>query len=357
MSQGMRAARLHGGQDGNRLSIDDSVDVPTPNAGQVLVLVRACGVNQIDLLTRDGQTPQTPQFPHTSGTEVTGDLLVIGEGVEGWSVGDRVLVDPVIACGDCEFCKKESSNMCLKGRIFGVQTDGGYAEKVLVDSKQLLRLPNSLSYAQGAAIAVTGSTALHMLYRRAKVQAGEDVLIVAAGSGIGVIGVQLALLAGARVIVTAGSDERIRQALALGANFAVNHRDPDWAKQVREWTGGRGVDVVFEHVGEATWKGSLRALARGGRLVTCGGHSGFNVEIDLWNLFVKEQSIIGSFAGSRQDLEEVLSLAEGGKISPVIQDVIPLERMTWALSLMENRQVFGKIIIDPTLSYSEGGRE
>lgn len=344
----MRAVRLHDVNGRAELRLDNDVEVPSPGAGEVLLAVRACGLNQVDLLTRDGQTPQAVALPHISGTEVAGDVVAVGPDVHGWTVGDRVVVDPILSCGECSFCRAGVTNMCRNGRVFGVQTPGGYAERVVAPANQLIRLPESLSYAQAAAVAVTGPTAWHMLRRRANIQAGEDVLVIAAGSGIGVLGVQIAAVTGARVIATAGSEDKIRQARDLGAQFAVNHRDPTWPDQVREWTGGRGVDVVFEHVGAATWKGSLRALARGGRLVTCGGHSGFSVDINLWHLFVKEHTIIGSFAGSRQDFLDVFHLVEQHKIRPVIHEIFALEDVRKAQEMLESRQVFGKLLLDPT---------
>jgi len=344
----MRAVRLHDVNGSAELRLDNDVEVPSPGAGEVLLAVRACGLNQVDLLTRDGQTPQAVALPHISGTEVAGDVVAVGPDVHGWTVGDRVVVDPILSCGECSFCRAGATNMCRNGRVFGVQTPGGYAERVVAPANQLIRLPESLSYAQAAAVAVTGPTAWHMLRRRANIQAGEDVLVIAAGSGIGVLGVQIAAVTGARVIATAGSEDKIRQARDLGAQFAVNHRDPTWPDQVREWTGGRGVDVVFEHVGAATWKGSLRALARGGRLVTCGGHSGFSVDINLWHLFVKEHTIIGSFAGSRQDFLDVFHLVEQRKIRPVIHEIFALEDVRKAQEMLESRQVFGKLLLDPT---------
>lgn len=344
----MRAVRLHDVNGRTELRLDNDVEVPSPGAGEVLLAVRACGLNQVDLLTRDGQTPQAVALPHISGTEVAGDVVAVGPDVRGWTVGDRVVVDPILSCGECSFCRAGATNMCRNGRVFGVQTPGGYAEQVVAPANQLIRLPESLSYAQAAAVAVTGPTAWHMLRRRANIQAGEDVLVIAAGSGIGVLGVQIAAVTGARVIATAGSEDKIRQARDLGAQFAVNHRDPTWPDQVREWTGGRGVDVVFEHVGAATWKGSLRALARGGRLVTCGGHSGFSVDINLWHLFVKEHTIIGSFAGSRQDFLDVFHLVEQRKIRPVIHEIFALEDVRKAQEMLESRQVFGKLLLDPT---------
>lgn len=345
----MRAVRLHETNGRAELRLDEAVEVPRPGPGQVLLAVRACGLNQVDLLTRDGQTPAAIPLPHISGTEVAGDVVELGAGVTQWAVGDRVVVDPILSCGECAFCNVGSTNMCLRGRVFGVQTQGGYAQRVVAPANQLIRLPDSLTYAQAAAVAVTGPTAWHMLRRRADIRIGEDVLIIAAGSGIGVLGMQIAALSGARVIATAGSEDKLRQARDMGADFAVNHRDPTWPEQVRKWTGGRGVDVVFEHVGAATWDGSLRSLARGGRLVTCGGHSGFEVNINLWHLFVKEHTIIGSFAGARQDFLAVMRLVEEGKIKPVIQEIFSLDQVAAAQALIESRAVFGKLLVDPTL--------
>lgn len=347
----MRAMRLHDAGGGRtELRLDKAVDVPTPGAGEVLLAVKACGLNQVDLLTRTGQTPQAVPLPHISGTEVAGDVVSVGPGVKGWKPGDRVVVDPIISCGECSRCRLGDTNMCLHGLVFGVQTHGGYAERVVAPAHQLIPLPPGLSYAEAAAVAVTGPTAWHMLRRRADIRVGEDVLIIAAGSGIGVLGMQIAAVAGARVIATVGSEDKMRQAKEMGAQFVVNHRDPGWGEQVRKWTGGRGVDVVFEHVGAATWEGSLRALARGGRLVTCGGHSGFTVSMNLWHLFVKEHTIIGSFAGARQDFLDIMRLVEQRRIKPVIQEIFALEDVARAQAMLENRQVFGKLLIDPAMT-------
>lgn len=243
--------------------------------------------------------------------------------------------------------------MCLKGRVYGVQ-HGGYAEYAVAPAKQLIRLPSNLNHLEAVSMAVTGPTAYHMLRRRADLQPGEDVLIVAAGSGIGVIGVQIAAMTGARVIATAGSEDKLRKAKELGAHDVVNHREDDWPEQVRRLTAGRGVNVVFEHVGAATWRGSLHALARTGRLVTCGGHAGFTVDMNLWHLFVKEHSILGSFAATRQDFLEVMEMARDCRIRPAIQDVFALDRVVDAQALMEDRQVFGKLMIDPALPVGAG---
>lgn len=346
----MKAARLNQTADGIRLLVESDVDRPQFGPADVLIRVQACGINQVDLLTEAQQTPQAVEYPHTSGTEVSGDIVEVGSDVTEWKAGDRVVVDPVLTCGDCSYCIGGRNNLCLRGRIYGVQTQGGYAEFAAVPAKQLLRIPDTLSYRQAAAMAVTGPTAWHMLHRRAQLKAGEDVLVIAAGSGIGVIAVQIAKLSGARVIATAGGAEKVQKARDLGADFVVDHLDPSWPAQVREYTGRRGVDVVFEHVGASTWEGSIASMARGARLVTSGGHSGFDVSINLWHLFIKELVIIGSYAGSRQDFIDIMGLAGRGLISPVIQETFPLERASEALSLLRGRQVFGKLLLDPTLS-------
>lgn len=349
MKNTMRAVRLHDVSSRAELRLDKDVPIPTPAKDEVLLAVKACGLNQVDLLTRAGQTPAPVPLPHISGTEVAGEIVAVGPGVTGWKPGDRVVVDPILHCGQCAACRVGNTNMCRHSRVFGVQTPGGYAEYAVAPARQLLTLPGNLSYLEAASVAVTGPTAWHMLRRRADLRVGEDVLIIAAGSGIGVLGMQIAALAGARVIATAGSEDKIRQARALGADLVVNHSDPSWPDQVRDFTGGRGVDIVFEHVGKATWAGSLKALARGGRLVTCGGHSGFDVDINLWHLFVKEHSLIGSFAATRQDFLDVMNLVGQGKIKPVIQQTFGLEEVQKAQALMQGRQVFGKLMLDPTL--------
>ena len=350
MTTTMRAARLHAGQGGQaELRLDNDVPVPVAGPGEVLIKVRACGLNQVDLLTKDGQTPQEVTLPHISGTEVAGDIVALGEGVTDWAVGARVVVDPIIACRQCENCIRGETNMCRNSRVFGVQTEGGYAEYAVAPARQLWAMPEGLDYGAAAAVAVTGPTAWHMLRDRAKVVLGEDVLIIAGGSGIGVLGIQIAKAAGARVIATAGGAEKVRRCLEVGADFAVDHNDPTWPDQVRRFTGGRGVDIVFEHVGQSTWEGSLKALARGGRLVTCGGHTGFMVGFNLWHLFVKEHTLIGSFGGTRRDFLAVMRMAGQGNLRQVVQETLSLADLPRAQELLRQRKVFGKLILDPTL--------
>ncbi len=346
----MRAMRLHPDGRGVDLRLEDDVPIPVPGPGEVLVRVRACGLNQVDLLTRDGEIPKDVPLPHISGTEVAGDIAALGDGVEGWAVGAPVVVDPILSCGHCRPCITGNTNMCRSSRVFGVQTQGGYAQFATVPARQLHAIPEGIDHAEIAAVAVTGPTAWHMLRRRADIRVGEDVLIIAGGSGIGVLGIQIARLAGARVIATAGGEAKMRAALELGADHVVNHSEGGWAREVRALTGGKGVDVVFEHVGQATWEQSLQALARGGRLVTCGGHSGFDVKINLWHLFVKEQTLIGSFAGSRQDFLDVMELARRSRLKQVVQEVVSFEDLPRAQEMLRERRVFGKLVLDPWAS-------
>ena len=342
----MHAVRFHeyGGRDVLRI---DQVPVPRPGPEEVLLKVRACGINRADLLSRSGRIKGRGGLPHTSGTEVAGEVVGTGSQVTDRRPGDRVMVHPTQYCGECEACRTGEDNLCPNGQIFGFDTAGGYAEYAIATARYLVELHGSLSYIDAAAMALTASTSWHMLVRRAELKAGETVLVVAAGSGIGVYAVQIARYLGARVIATAGSPEKREKAGALGAEIVIDHSLPGWNKKVRSATGGRGVDVVFEHVGAATWDESLRTMARMGRLVTCGAFTGSKVEMDLWPMFAKQLKLIGSFSHSRSDLEHVLRMAAGGILKPVMHACLPLAQVAEAHRMLEDREVFGTIVVTP----------
>ena len=342
----MHAVRYHqfGGVEELRY---EEVPTPRPGPGEVAVRVGACGVNQVDILSRQGLTPFKTPVPHVSGSDVAGEVSELGPGVAGIERGAKVVILPTLSCGACEMCRRGEDNMCLKSGIFGIMSDGGYAQYTIAPARNILPLPDMLGVVDAAAMAIVGSTAWHMLVERARLRQAEDLLVVAAGSGIGAMAVQIGKLSGARVIATAGSPAKLDKLKALGADFVVDHSRPNWSQEVRRITARRGVDVVFEHVGAATWENSLQSLTRNGRLVTCGGHTGFNVGIDLWQLFVKQITLIGSFAATRHDLVNVLALAGRGLLRPVLHEVLPLADAAQAQQLMEARGIFGKIVLTP----------
>lgn len=342
----MHAVRFHeyGGREVLHL---DQVPIPQPGPGEVLLRVRACGVNRADLLSRIGQIKGRSGLPHISGTEVAGEIVDVGSEATERRVGDRVVVHPTWYCGECEACRSGEDNLCTNGQIFGFDTEGGYAEYATVPARYLVDLPASLAFIDSAALAATASTSWHMLSRRAEVKAGETVLIVAAGSGIGVYAVQIARHLGARVIATAGNPEKREKAAALGAEIVIDHSLPGWSKKVRSATGGRGADVVFEHVGHATWDESLRSVARMGRLVTCGAFTGSRVGLDLWPMFAKQLKLIGSFSFSYRDLEHTLHLAGEGIIRPVMHACLPLSQAGEAHRMLEDREAFGTLVLTP----------
>ncbi len=323
-------------------------DMPQPQAGpgEVVVRVRACGVNRLDLLIRDGRTAK-PAFPHILGSEAAGEVAELGAGVTAVAAGARVAIAPYLSDHSCEFCLRGEESICLRGDILGLASQGGYAEFVKVPASALAPLPEGVSFDAAAAVGLATITAWHMLLARAKVQPGETVLVIGASGGVGSAAVQIAKLAGARVIATAGSDEKLRQAQALGADDLINYREKDYFQEVRALTGKRGVDVVVENVGEETWEKSVASLARMGRLVSCGAMTGDNGKVNLWSFFAKEISLIGSYGGSRGDLVSVLKLVAQGRLKPVIHGRYSLDQVPEAHRIMEGREHFGKLIVNP----------
>ena len=318
---------------------------PVAGVGEVVVRVRACGLNRLDLWHEQGELPIPLATPRTPGCEIAGEVESLGTGVTGWQPGDRVAIQSNLFCGNCEFCQQGEESICVAGRILGVQVDGGFAEKVLVPASSLVRLPDNLDFTTSAALTLAGSTAMHMLTARTTVKPGDWVLAMGGSSGVGSAAIQIAKGLGARVISTGSTDAKRQLALDLGADHVVDHSSKYWAKDVRQFTGRRGVDIVVEHIGGDTLLQALQCLARNGSVVTCGATAGKTVPLDLWPLFVKQQRIIGSYGRNRADMQRTLDWAAAGKLKAVIDRTLPLAQTREAFDLLRERQVNGKIVI------------
>lgn len=334
----------HGGPDVLRYT-----EMPEPKLGptDVLVRVRACALNHLDLWVRNGLPGVQIPMPHIPGSDIAGEVAKVGELVKGVKVGQRVALAPGLSCNLCEQCLAGNDNLCRRYTIFGYLVDGGCAEYVRSPEVNVIPIPDHLEFNQAAAVPLVFLTAWHMLISRAKLQPGEEVLVLGAGSGIGSAAIQIAKLVGARVIATAGSDAKLKQAKELGADEVINHSKEDIAEEVRRLTNRRGVDVVFEHVGTATWEKSLASLAQAGRLVTCGATTGVDAKIDIRYLFTRQWSILGSYMGTRQELFQVMKLVGQGKLRAVVDRTLPLKEAAQAHALLEKRQQFGKIVLNP----------
>lgn len=324
-------------------------DVPDPSPGndEVVVAVRACGLNRLDLWTEAGELPVPIALPRIQGCEISGTVAALGEDVDQWKVGDRVAVQSNLFCGQCEFCARGEESICLNGQLLGVQRDGGFAEKVLVPARSLVALPEAVDFETSAALTLAGSTAMHMLTDRAEVRPGDWVLAIAGASGVGSAAIQIACQLGARVIATASSDAKRHLCRQLGAEFVVDSAAENWPTEVRRITGKRGVDLVVEHVGGGTLEKVFTCLARGGTVVTCGATARSEVALNLWPLFVKQQRLIGSYGRNRADIRATLDWAAEGKLKPVIDRVLPLAQAAEAFRLLRERAVLGKILIRP----------
>ena len=334
----------HGGPE--VLRYEDRPD-PQIRAHEVLVEVRACALNHLDVWARGGLPGIEIRLPHVLGNDIAGVVRGVGEIVDWVRPGDEVMLQPGVSCGHCADCLRGRDNLCAAYDILGYRRDGGYAELVAAPAVNVIPKPGNLSWEEAAALPLVTVTAWHMLVTRAAVQPGEDVLIHAAGSGVGSIGIQIAKLRGARVIATAGSDEKLEKAKALGADETINYSNPDWPREVRRLTGKRGVDVVFEHTGAETWPGSIQSLAKDGRLVTCGATSGFDARTDIRQVFYRHLSLLGSFMGSKAELLDAMRFVESGRIRAVVDRALPLADARRAHELMRDRAQFGKLVLKP----------
>lgn len=321
--------------------------VPTPKAGEVLVRMLAVSLNHLDLWVRRGMPGLKVSFPFIPGSDGCGEVVECGAGVAGVRPGDRVLVIPGLSSGESKHDLAGNDHLSDDYHLRGEHVDGVDRELLTVEERYVLKLPGDLDPVQTAAAPLVFLTAWGALVERAKLQAGETALILGGTSGVGSAGIQVARDLGARVLSTAGTEEKRALARSLGAEEVLDHHDPNWPKRVKELTGGRGVDVVFEHVGPATWEGSMRCLARCGRLVTCGGTTGPEVSILLPHLFMKNLSVLGSTMGPAGAFPTILEKIASGAYHPVVSDVLPLSSIVEAHRRLESGEVLGKIVLIP----------
>jgi len=320
---------------------------PVPAANEVVVRVRACGLNRLDLWLEEGNLPVPVQLPRIPGSEISGEVLAAGSEVLDWRAGDRVAVQSNLFCGRCEFCARGEESICLHGQLLGVQRDGGFAEQVVVPASALVRLPAGVDFAASAALTLAGSTAMHMLTHRTSLRPGDWVLVMGGASGVGSAAIQIARQLGAQVISTGSTEAKRQFALGLGAHHVVDSAKPDWPTDVREITGKRGVDLVVEHVGGDVLLQCFTCVARGGTIVTCGATAGREVKLKLWSFFVKEQKLVGSYGRRRLDIQATLEWAAQGKIKPATAQIFPLEQTAAAFVALRGRQVMGKVLVCP----------
>lgn len=341
----MKAIRIHEHGGLNQLRIDD-IPVPTIHSNEVFVEVKSTSLNHLDLWVRHGIPGLKLPLPLTLGSDASGVVREVGSAVKGWSVGERIIVVPGYGCGECEECFSGRENYCLKYSIGGEHGNGVQSEFLALDKNRLIRMPSNISFDEGAAIPLVYLTAWEMLVNKAKLQAGQTVLIWGASSGVGSAAIQIAKVRGARVVTTAGNSEKAAKAKdLLGADFVLDYRTQDVVKEIRSITDGQGVDVVADHVGVATWEKSLRCLAKGGKLIFCGATTGSNVNMDLRHVFFKQQAIGGSTMGNRGDLYRILRLVGQGKLRGVVDRTFDADEIQAAHEYLESGKQFGKVIV------------
>ena len=332
----------HGGPEVLRYT-----DAPEPElgSGEVLIRVHACALNHLDLWVRAG-IPGVPfPLPHIPGSDVAGVVAKIAPNVTTVKPGQKILLAPGVSCGKCAACLAGRDNQCPQFTNLGYLIDGGCAEFVRCPEMNCFPYPETLSFEQAAAVPLVFQTAWHMLLTRAQLQPAEEVLILGAGSGVGSAAIQIAKMFGCRVIATGGNEAKLAKARELGAHEVINHNTQRIKDEVRRLTGKRGVEVVFEHVGTATWDDSVASLARGGRLVTCGATTGYDANVDLRFLFSRQLSLLGSYMGTKSELQTVMKLVAAGKLKPIVDRVFPLAEAATAHAYLESSSQFGKVVL------------
>jgi NADPH:quinone reductase-like Zn-dependent oxidoreductase len=335
--------REHGGPDVLRR---EELPIPEPGPGQVRVRICAVALNHLDIWVRKGGPAFHLEYPHRLGSDIAGVVDAIGPGVTA-TVGAKTVVQPGLSCGKCAACLGGHDNLCRFYKILGENTQGGYAEYIVVPEVNLAPYPERLSFPEAAASILPFLTAWQMVVHKARAAPGDTLLVQGAGSGIGVAAIQIAKLHGARVIATAGTAAKCERARQLGADEAIDYTSTDFAAAARAATGKRGVDAVIEHVGGDTFVGSIKAVRNGGRIVTCGATAGFHPAIDLRHIFFRQIEILGSTMGSKADLLAVLGHVAAGRLSPVVDRVLPLALAADAHRVLEERAAFGKVVLEP----------
>jgi len=340
----MRAIVFHQHGAPEVLKYEDAPE-PSIRSNEALVRVKACALNHLDLWVRRGIPGVPIPLPHIPGSDASGEIVQIGADVTTVRVGQKVVLAPGVTCGKCAACVSGQDNRCRQFTNLGYLIDGGCAEFVRVPEENCLPYSENLSFEESASIPLVFQTAWHMLVARAELQPGEDVLVLGAGSGVGSAAIQIAKFFGARVLATASTDEKLQKAKQLGADYLINHKTQRIRDEVRRSTNKRGVDVVFEHVGTATWEESVASLALGGRLVTCGATTGYDAKVDLRFLFGRQLSLLGSYMGTKSELRTVMKLVAAGRLKPIVDRVFPLAEAAAAHAYLESSSQFGKVVL------------
>lgn len=343
----MKAIRFHTFGNADVLRYEDA---PTPVIGpnEVLLQLKAAALNHLDIWVRSGAREKNIPLPHIPGCDGAGIIAEVGSSVTSFTAGDRVLISPGLSCGTCDLCKAGRDNLCREYRVIGTKEDGTYSEYVRLPAANILHIPNGMEFNEAAAAPLVFLTAWHMLVTLAKLQRDETVLIHGAGSGVGSAAIQIAKQIGARILTTAGSEEKLSKAKQLGADELINYKTHDFTEEVRRLTEKRGVDVVFEHIGGEVFEKSITILTKGGRLVTCGATTEFITKVDIRYLYSRHQTLYGSWMGGKPELVEVLKFFEKNSpthFHPVIDKVFPLAEAAQAHRHMEERKNFGKIVL------------
>lgn len=340
----MKAVRIHEFGGPEVLRYEDVPDAK-PRKDQVLVRVRACAMNHLDLWVRKGLPGVS--LPHIPGSDVAGEIVEIGEYVTGFRPGQRVLLAPMHFCNHCAWCVAGLQNQCPEFTVLGNRVDGGNCELIAAPAVNVIPIPDTLDFNQAASLPLVFLTAWHMLVGRAGIRPGQTVLVLGAGSGVGIAAIQVAKLFHARVITTAGDEKKLERARGLGADHGINHYQQKISEEVKQLTNQEGVDIVVEHVGAATWEQSMKCLKPAGTLVTCGATTGPNASFDLRFLYARQLSLLGSYMGTMGELSAVLGHVFAGRLKPVVDRAFALQDVRSAHEYLEKSQMFGKIVLNP----------